>query len=67
MHSNEIEKSFSQYQKTYENEPIDLETLQKMSLILLKIGAKSEDSEIQKLSMFLCHLCSLQRIQSLLF
>jgi HEAT repeat protein len=52
MHSNEIEKSLIQYQKAYEQEPLDLEVLQKMSLILLKNGAQSEDSEIQKLSMF---------------
>ena len=52
MHSNEIEKAFSQFQKASETEAIDLEILQKMSLILLKNGANSDDIEIQKLSMF---------------
>ncbi len=52
MHTNEVEKALKQYQKAWENEPLDLEILQKMSLILLKNGANSSDVEIQKLSMF---------------
>ena len=52
MHSNEIDKALNQYQKAWENEPLDLEILQKMSLILLKNGANSSDIETQKLSMF---------------
>ncbi|HEU64539.1 MAG: hypothetical protein KR126chlam4_00612 [Candidatus Anoxychlamydiales bacterium] len=52
MHSNEIEKALNQYQKAWEKEPLDLEILQKMSLILLKNGANSTDVETQKLSMF---------------
>ena len=52
MHSNEIEKSFSQFQKASETQALDLEILQKMSLILLKNGAKSDDTEVQKLAMF---------------
>lgn len=52
IHSNEIERAFTQYQKAYEKNNLDLETLQKMCLILLQGGAKSQDAEIQKLSMF---------------
>ncbi|NGX35065.1 MAG: hypothetical protein K1060chlam1_01433 [Candidatus Anoxychlamydiales bacterium] len=52
MHSNEVEKALKQYQNAWENEPLDLEILQKMSLILLKNGANSSDVETQKLSMF---------------
>lgn len=56
MHTNEIEKAFNQYQKI--SKSTDLETLQKMCLILLKLGAKSSDTEIQKLSMFGAGLCA---------
>ncbi|MBN2479315.1 MAG: HEAT repeat domain-containing protein [Parachlamydiales bacterium] len=49
MHSNEIEKAFLEYQK---NKSHDFEILQKMSLILLKNGAKSSDLEIQQMCMF---------------
>jgi len=52
MHSNEIEKAFSQYQKVINSESLDLEILQKMCLILLKNGAKSQDVQIQRLSIF---------------
>ncbi|MFA6118976.1 MAG: HEAT repeat domain-containing protein [Parachlamydiales bacterium] len=58
MHSQEVEKAFSQYQKYYENEALDLDILQKMCLILIKTGAKSGDAEIQKLSMFGAGLCA---------
>ncbi len=58
MHSNEIEKAFTQYQKISDEKSLDLETLQKMCLILLKMGAKSQDVETQKLSMFGAGLCA---------
>jgi HEAT repeat protein len=58
MHSDDVEKAFSLYQKTYEKETLDLDTLQKMCLILIKNGSKSQDAEIQKLSMFGAGLCA---------
>lgn len=58
MHSNEIEKAFSQYQKISNSQSLDLETLQQMCLVLLKLGAKSQDPEIQRLSMFGAGLCA---------
>jgi len=51
MHSNEIEKAMNKYQEIYKNDGHDFEILQKMSLILLKNGAKNEDNQIQQLSM----------------
>jgi HEAT repeat protein len=53
MHSNEIEKAFSSFQKMTSNDNyLDFETLQKMALILLKNGSKDSDDEVKQLSMF---------------
>ena len=50
MQSNEVEKAFTEYQKALNENIADFETLQKMSLILLKKGVSSPDLEIQQLS-----------------
>ncbi len=53
MHSGEFEKSFSEYQEIFkQNNKHDFETLQQMALSILQNGAKSEDPEIQQLTMF---------------
>ncbi|NGX56115.1 MAG: hypothetical protein K1060chlam5_00350 [Candidatus Anoxychlamydiales bacterium] len=53
MHSNEIERAFSLFQKmTRDENYLDFETLQKMAIILLKNGSKDSDDEVQQLSMF---------------